>query len=47
VLDAGGDAERRGLEARATFVTENYFAVLGVQPMLGAGLPGPALTIPA
>ncbi|HEX7239451.1 MAG TPA: ABC transporter permease, partial [Longimicrobiaceae bacterium] len=38
-LDAGGDAERRGLEARATFVTENYFSVLGVRPVLGPGLP--------
>ena len=38
-LDAGGDAERRGLEADATFVTENYFSVLGVRPVLGPGLP--------
>ena len=38
-LDAGDDAGRRGLEARATFVTENYFSVLDVQPVLGAGLP--------
>ena len=33
------DAERRGLEARATFVTENYFSVLAVRPRLGPGLP--------
>jgi predicted permease len=38
VLAVGGDAAR-GMEARVTFVTANYFAVLGVQPLLGAGLP--------
>jgi predicted permease len=37
-LDAGPEAERRGLEARATFVTENYFDVLGVRPLHGPGL---------
>ena len=38
-LDAGDDPERRGLDAKATFVTENYFAVLGVRSILGPGLP--------
>jgi len=38
-LDAGDDAERRGLDAMATFVTADYFPVLGVRPALGAGLP--------
>ena len=33
------DAERSRLESRATFVTTNYFSVLGVNPMVGAGLP--------
>jgi predicted permease len=39
VLDAGDGPDRRGVEARATFVTENYFEVLGVRPLLGPGLP--------
>jgi len=38
-LDAGSDVERRGLDAKASFVTENYFSVLGVRPVLGPGLP--------
>jgi predicted permease len=38
-LALAGDAERRGLESRVTFVTENYFSVLGVRPALGPGLP--------
>lgn len=37
-LDAGDDAERRGLDAMVTFVTDDYFPVLGVRPALGAGL---------
>jgi putative ABC transport system permease protein len=37
-LDAGPEPERRGLEARVTFVTDNYFSLLGVRPLLGAGL---------
>ena len=39
VLSSGSDPARRGLESRATFVTENYFSVLGVRPVMGAGLP--------
>jgi predicted permease len=38
-LDAGGDSERSGLDARVTFATDNYFSVLGVKPVLGPGLP--------
>ena len=37
-LDAGKDASLRGLEAKTTFVTEDYFSVLGVRPALGPGL---------
>jgi predicted permease len=37
-LDAGTDVERRGLDAKVTFVTESYFPVLGVRPALGPGL---------
>lgn len=46
-LVAAGDAERRGLEARVTFVTEDYFSVLGVRPALGPGLPAGAVDDPA
>lgn len=38
-VDAGDAEDLRGLLAEATFVTENYFAVLGIQPLLGPGLP--------
>ncbi|HEV2150266.1 MAG TPA: ABC transporter permease, partial [Longimicrobiaceae bacterium] len=38
-LDVTGDSELGALTADATFVTENYFAVLGVRPVMGAGLP--------
>ena len=38
-LDAGEDPERRGLDAKATFVTENFFSVVGIRPVLGPGLP--------
>lgn len=38
-LIADDDVERRVQDARISFVTENYFAVLGVQPALGPGLP--------
>ena len=38
-LVSTADAERRNLEARATFVTGNYFPVLGVRTILGPGLP--------
>jgi predicted permease len=38
VLDAGAAPEQRGLEARVTFVTDNYFQVLDVRPLLGPGL---------
>jgi predicted permease len=41
-LDAGADAERRGLDAMVTFVSEDYFPVLGVRPALGAGFRGSA-----
>jgi predicted permease len=37
-LDAGAAPEQRDLEARVTFVTGNYFSVLGVVPLLGPGL---------
>src|SRR5687768_926029 len=37
-IGVSDDADRRGLEARATFVTENYFSVLGIRPMMGRGL---------
>ncbi|HEU4452515.1 MAG TPA: ABC transporter permease [Longimicrobium sp.] len=46
-LDAGDDMERRGLEAQAVFVTESYFSVLGVRPMLGPGLARPGSDDPA
>ncbi|MBA2245634.1 MAG: ABC transporter permease [Gemmatimonadetes bacterium] len=39
VLDVEGDEERQALSAIATFATESYFTLLGVQPVLGAGLP--------
>lgn len=39
-IDAGAEEERRSLPALATFVTEDYFDVLGVRPVVGAGLPG-------
>lgn len=39
-IDAGAEEERRSLPALATFVTEDYFRVLGVRPVVGAGLPG-------
>lgn len=38
VLDAGPQPEQRGLEARITFVTADYFDVLGVRPRYGPGL---------
>ena len=38
-LTVGDGAERQRLAARVTFVTENYFSVLGVRPVLGPGLP--------
>ena len=38
----GGDGERPALSTTASFVTDSYFAVLGVRPMLGAGLPSAA-----
>ena len=31
--------DRRGLEAAVSFVSGSYFRVLGVQPLIGAGLP--------
>lgn len=37
-LDAGSEVERRGLDAMVTFVTDDYFPVLGVRPALGSGL---------
>jgi predicted permease len=37
-LDAGDEVERRALDARVTFVTDDYFPVLGVRPTLGPGL---------
>ena len=37
-LDAGEEADRRGLDAKVTFVTEDYFRVLGARPVLGPGL---------
>lgn len=39
-IDAGAEEARRSLPALATFVTEDYFDVLGVRPVVGAGLPG-------
>lgn len=41
-LDAGDDVERRALDAMVTFVTEDYFPMLGVRPALGAGFRGSA-----
>ena len=38
VLDVGG-AQERLVSGAATYVTANYFQVLGVPPILGAGLP--------
>jgi predicted permease len=46
VLQIAGDAERRGHQADLMFVTENYFQVLGVQLILGAGLPTDASNDP-
>jgi putative ABC transport system permease protein len=37
-LDVGGEQERL-VSGAATYVTANYFQVLGVRPILGAGLP--------
>jgi predicted permease len=37
-VDVHGDAERQALPATAAFVTDDYFAVLGLRPVLGAGL---------
>ena len=34
-----GDAERRPQDAAVFFVTENYFSVLGLRPVIGRGLP--------
>jgi len=33
-----GDTERRGVAARVVFVTEDYFSVLGLRPVIGSGL---------
>ena len=38
VADVGSAGDRRGDVARATFVTDAYFDVLGVRPALGPGL---------
>ena len=38
-LDAGEGSERNGVDARVTFATENYFSMLGVEPVAGSGLP--------
>lgn len=38
-LLAADDVERRVQDARVSFVTENYFSTLGVQPIPGRGLP--------
>ena len=46
-LGVGDDTRRRGLEGRVSFVTENYFSVLGVRPQLGPGLPALADDDPA
>jgi predicted permease len=47
MVDAGSSAEGLGLEARITFVTDNYFPVLGVAPQHGAGLPADASSDPS
>jgi predicted permease len=47
VLDPGTGPERGGVEAKVTFVTDDYFPVLGVRPVLGAGLPRSAPGDPA
>lgn len=39
ILDRAGAGDRQGEGGLATFVTPGYFAVLGVQPILGPGLP--------
>lgn len=46
-LDVGSDEGLGALPARATFVTESYFRVLGVQPILGPGLPAVGSADPA
>ena len=46
-LGLGGNVEQRGLEARVTFVTETYFPVLRVRPVLGVGLPAVGADDPA
>jgi len=38
-LDVGDDQELTAIPAEATLVTASYFTVLGVRPILGAGLP--------
>ena len=38
-VDIGADADRRSHAIAATFVTEDYFAVLGIRPVLGTSLP--------
>ncbi|CAN5690109.1 ABC transporter permease [soil metagenome] len=47
LVDAGTGTGELGLDARATFVTDNYFAVLGVHPVLGSGLPRQSEVDPA
>lgn len=39
-VDAGTEADRRGLPADVTFTTDNYFSVLDVRPILGRGFTG-------
>jgi predicted permease len=46
-LDAGDDSGRSGLDARATFVTDGFFRVLGVKPVLGSSLPAGETADPA
>jgi predicted permease len=38
-LVAGDEVEGRSQNARVTFVTDDFFSVLGVQPVVGGGLP--------
>src|SRR5690606_35567552 len=47
VAEVASAGERRGDVARATFVTDSYFDVLGVRPALGPGLPAGAEDDPA